>query len=158
MEALRLSRRDAIASLVGFPALSALAAALTACGKTESRGLPFGGSIVGPDAARGHLLRSADLLSRSAVRTERVGTAIVGAGVSGLSAAWRLAKAGDRDFRVYDLEDAAGGTAFAGANAVSAFPWGAHYVPVPVSPNRALEALLEEAGALVSRDASGAPE
>jgi NAD(P)-binding Rossmann-like domain len=158
VEALRLSRRDAIASLVGLPALSAFAAALTACGKAESRGLPFGGRIVGPDAARGHLLRSGDLLSRPAVRTERVGTAIVGAGISGLSAAWRLAKAGDRDFRVYDLEDAAGGTALAGANDVSAFPWGAHYVPVPASPNRALEAVLEEAGALVSRDADGAPE
>ncbi|MDL2719117.1 MAG: NAD(P)/FAD-dependent oxidoreductase, partial [Acidobacteriota bacterium] len=133
-------------------------AALSACGKEETRGLPFGGRIVGPDAARGHLLRSHDLLSRPAVRTERVGTAIVGAGVSGLSAAWRLAMAGDRDFRVYDLEDAAGGTALAGANDVSAFPWGAHYVPVPVSPNRALEAILEEAGALVSRDADGAPE
>jgi hypothetical protein len=157
VEALRLSRRDAIASLVGLPALSALAAAFTACGKTETRGLPFGGRIVGPDVARGHLLRSGDLLSRPAVRTERVGTAIVGAGVSGLSAAWRLAKAGDRDFRVYDLEDAAGGTALSGANDVSAFPWGAHYVPVPASPNRALEAVLEEAGALVSRDAEGAP-
>jgi hypothetical protein len=157
VEALRLSRRDAIASLVGLPALSALAAALTACGKSETRGLPFGGRIVGPDAARGHLLRSGDLLSRPAVRTERVGTAIVGAGISGLSAAWRLAKAGDRDFRVYDLEGAAGGTSLAGANDVSAFPWGAHYVPVPASPNRALEAVLEEAGALVSRDADGAP-
>ncbi len=153
-----MSRRDAIASLVGLPALSALAAAFTACGKTAGRGLPFGGRIVGPDAERGHLLRSGDLLSRPAVRTERVGTAIVGAGISGLSAAWRLAKTGDRDFRVYDLEDRAGGTALSGANDVSAFPWGAHYVPVPASPNRALEAVLEEAGALVSRDANGAPE
>ena len=153
-----MSRRDAIASLVGLPALSALAAAFTACGKTAGRGLPFGGRIVGPDAERGHLLRSGDLLSRPAVRTERVGTAIVGAGISGLSAAWRLAKTGDADFRVYDLEDRAGGTALSGANDVSAFPWGAHYVPVPASPNRALEAVLEEAGALVSRDANGAPE
>lgn len=158
MEALRLSRRDAIASLVGLPALSALAAALSACGKAQTRPLPFGGRIVGPDPARGHLLRSGDLLSRPAVRTERVGTAIVGAGVSGLSAAWRLAKAGDADFRVYDLEDLPGGTALAGANDVTAFPWGAHYVPVPASPNRALEAVLEEAGALVSRGADGAPE
>jgi phytoene dehydrogenase-like protein len=157
VEALRLSRRDAIASLVGLPALSAFAAALTACGRAQTRGLPFGGRIVGPDAARGHLLRAGNLLARPVVRTERVGTAIVGAGVSGLSAAWRLARAGDADFRVYDLEDRAGGTALSGANDVSAFPWGAHYVPVPASPNRALEAVLEEAGALVSRDADGAP-
>ena len=158
MEALRLSRRDAIASLVGLPALSALAAALTACGKKEIRGLPFDGRIVGPDAARGHLLRTGELLLRPAVRTERVGTAVVGAGVSGLSAAWRLARARDMDFRVYDVEDAAGGTALSGANDVSAFPWGAHYVPVPASPNRALEAVLEEAGALTGRDRDGAPE
>ncbi len=158
MEALRLSRRDAIASLVGLPAVSAFAAALAACGRAETRGVAYSGRIVGPDVARGHLLRSGELLARPAVRTERVGTAIVGAGVSGLSAAWRLAKAGDREFRVYDLENAAGGTALSGANDVSAFPWGAHYVPVPASPNRALEAVLEEAGALVSRDADGAPE
>ena len=158
MEALRLSRRDAIASLAGLPALSALAAALSACGKKDIRGLPFDGRIVGPDVARGHLLRTGDLLSRPAVRTERVGTAIVGAGISGLSAAWRFARALDMDFRVYDLEEAAGGTAISGANDVSAFPWGAHYVPVPASPNRALEAVLEEAGALIGRDASGAPE
>ena len=157
MEALRLSRRDAIASLGGLPALSAFVAALTACGKTRERGLPFGGRIVGPDVARGHLLRSGDLLSRPVVRTERVGTAIVGAGVSGLSAAWRLAKSGDIDFRVYDLENRAGGTALSGSNDVSAFPWGAHYVPIPASPNRALEAVLEEAGALVSRDEDGSP-
>jgi hypothetical protein len=155
VEALRLTRRDAIASLVGAPALAALASALAACGRKDVSALGFEGAIVGPDVATGHLLRGGDLLARPPVRTERVGTAIVGGGVSGLSAAWRLARAGDTDFRVYELEAAPGGTALSGGNAVSLFPWGAHYVPVPAFPNPALEAVLEEVGALVGRSADG---
>jgi hypothetical protein len=157
VEALRLSRRDAIASLVGAPALAALASALAGCRRPDVAALAFPGAIVGPDAALGHLLRGGDLLERPPARTERVGTAIVGGGVSGLSAAWRLARAGRSDFRVYELESQEGGTALSGANEVSRFPWGAHYVPVPAFPNPALEAVLEEVGALEGRDANGAP-
>jgi hypothetical protein len=157
VEALRLTRRDAIASLVGAPALAAFASALAACARKDVRALAFPGAIVGPDVSIGHLLRGGDLLARPPVRTERVGTAIVGGGVSGLSAAWRLARAGDGDFRVYELETSPGGTAISGSNAVSRFPWGAHYVPVPAFSNAALEAVLEEVGALASRDADGNP-
>jgi hypothetical protein len=158
VEALRLTRRDAIASLVGAPALAALASALAGCSRKDVRALEFPGGFAGPDARLGHLLRGGDLLARPAVRTERVGTAIVGGGVSGLSAAWRLARAGDADFRVYELEPQPGGTAVSGGSDVSLFPWGAHYVPVPAFRNPALEAVLEEVGALVGRDADGAPE
>ena len=158
MEAIRLTRRDAIVSLLGAPAAAALASALAACTRKDVRALEFPGAFVAPDVSLGHLLRGADLLGREPVRTERVGTAIVGGGVSGLSAAWRLARAGDGDFRVYELETSPGGTALSGENAVSRFPWGAHYVPVPAFRNPALEAVFEEIGALVSRDADGTPE
>ena len=50
-----------------------------------------------------------------------------------------------------------GGTARSGANAITAYPWGAHYVPVPTPGNRALVALLEEVGAVSGRDARGQP-
>jgi hypothetical protein len=158
VEALRLTRREAIASLVGAPAIASLASALAGCSREDVRALAFPGGFAVPDVSLGHLLRGGDLLARPVSRTERVGTAIVGGGVSGLSAAWRLARAGDRDFRVYELEASPGGTAAAGANAVSAFPWGAHYVPVPAFRNPALEAVLEEVGALVGRGADGEPE
>ena len=140
MEALRLTRRDAIASLVGVPALASLVSALAACTRKDVKALAFPGTIVGQDVAFGHLLRDAgaDLLARPADRTERIGTAIVGGGVSGLSAAWRLARAGDTDFRVYELEAEEGGTALSGGNDVSLYPWGAHYVPVPPPDNRPL--------------------
>ena len=84
--------------------------------------------------------------------------AILGAGISGLSAAWTFRRAGFTDFRIYELEDEPGGNARSGANAVSAYPWGAHYVPVPMYGNAALETLLEEVGAVAGRGADGAPE
>lgn len=155
---LRPSRREAIAALAGLPALSALLAALGACGERKARGLELPGEIVGGDAAHGHLLRTGELLVRPSSRPERVGTAILGAGVAGLSAAWRLARSGVTDFSIYELEGEIGGNARSGENAVSRYPWAAHYVPVPVGRNGALEALLEEAGALAGRGEDGAPE
>lgn len=153
---LRPSRREAIAALAGLPALSALASALSGCGRKE-KGPAFTGRIVGGDARNAHRLRSNDLLARLPVRTERVGTAILGAGISGLTVAWTLARAGETDFRVLELEPEPGGTARSGRNAVSAYPWAAHYVPVPVGENPPLEALLEELGAVEARDEAGRP-
>ncbi|MFI5180502.1 MAG: FAD-dependent oxidoreductase [Thermoanaerobaculia bacterium] len=157
MEEVRLTRRDAIVALMGTGAAAALASALASCGRRDDRALPFEGAFVGTDDGLGHRLRTNDLLARPAVRTERVGTAILGGGVSGLSAAWALARADDTDFRVYELESAPGGTAISGACDVSRYPWGAHYVPVPAYPNPAMEALLTEIGALTGRDEDGDP-
>ncbi|HQR67690.1 MAG TPA: NAD(P)-binding protein [Thermoanaerobaculia bacterium] len=157
MEEVRLTRRDAIVALMGTGAAAALAAALASCGRRSDRALPFEGGFAVPDEALGHRLRRGDLLARPAVRTERVGTAILGGGISGLAAAWALERAGDADFRVYELESAPGGTALSGASDVSRYPWGARYAPVPVDPSPAREAVLSEVGALVGRDANGDP-
>ncbi|MGE5344368.1 MAG: NAD(P)-binding protein [Acidithiobacillales bacterium] len=157
MEEVRLTRRDAIVALVGTGAAAALASALASCGRTDGRALHFEGALLVPNEALGHRLRTNELLARPAVRTEHVGTAIVGGGISGLSAAWTLARAGETDYRVYDLEAEPGGTAVSGAGDVSRFPWGAHYVPVPVYPNPAMEALLSEIGAITGRDGNGDP-
>lgn len=148
------SRREAIAALAGLPALSAL---LASCRDAPERP-PFGGSVVGADVLRGHKLRTGELLARPVARRESVGVAILGAGISGLSSAWTLARAGFTDFRIYELEDDPGGNARSGRNGVSAFPWGAHYVPVPLYRNPALEKLLAEVGALTGRNADGEPE
>lgn len=117
----------------------------------------FGGEIVGGSARTGHLLRTAGLLERPAARRERTSVAILGAGISGLSAAWRLKRQGVDDFRLYELEGVPGGNARSGGNAVTRYPWAAHYIPAPVGRNPALEALLEEAGALVQRGPDGRP-
>ena len=73
---------------------------------------------------------------------------IVGAGVAGLSAAWRLDKRGFRDFVVLELAQQAGGNARWGENEITAYPWGAHYVPVPDKSTVLVRELFEELGVL----------
>ena len=148
------SRREVIAALAGLPALAAF---LEACGPRGAKAPRYDGEIVGGSATLGHRLRGPELHLRPDARTERVGTAILGGGISGLSAAWTLARAGYSDFRLFEAEPEIGGNARSGRNDVSRYPWAAHYVPVPAGENRALEALLDEAGAIAGRGPDGRP-
>ncbi len=134
--------------------LGAAALAGAACRRAPARP-PLTGAIVGAGHARGHRLR--DGFRPTPQRVEKTAVAIVGGGIAGLASAWACERAGLRDFVVLELEDEAGGTARSGRNAVSAYPWGAHYVPVPAPDNRALVALLEEVGAVEAHDAAGRP-
>lgn len=74
--------------------------------------------------------------------------AIVGAGIGGLSAGWRLDALGVRDWALLELADAPGGNARSGANAVSAYPWGAHYLPLPSPEATHVRQLMRELGVL----------
>ncbi|HVE87705.1 MAG TPA: FAD-dependent oxidoreductase [Myxococcales bacterium] len=141
MAPLELSRRELFSTFLGAGA----AAALGAC-RGSAPGPTFSGEIVGANASFGHLLRDGGGRLEPGQPPARVGVAIVGGGVAGLSAAWCLARAGVEDFRIYELEEEAGGTARAGQNAVSRYPWGAHYLPVPLPHARAAIALLAEMG------------
>jgi glycine/D-amino acid oxidase-like deaminating enzyme len=73
---------------------------------------------------------------------------IVGGGIAGLSAAWRLHKRGFRDFVLLEMNDSAGGNSRSGENEVSAYPWAAHYVPVPGSKAVYVRELFEDLGVL----------
>jgi protoporphyrinogen oxidase len=77
--------------------------------------------------------------------------------VAGLSAAWRLIRSGFEDFILLELEPAPGGTSRSGASNVVPYPWGAHYLPAPMSHNHDLIALLDEMGVLQGEDESGQP-
>jgi phytoene dehydrogenase-like protein len=114
----------------------------------------IGGSIVGGNADRGHWLRGGAPLP-AVQSTERAGVVVCGGGVAGLSAAWALLRHGAEDVVLLELEDTLGGTAVAGANRVSAYPWGAHYLPVPTRSSRACCTLLEELGVITGFDAAG---
>jgi hypothetical protein len=118
-----VSRREFVAT-----AASLAAAALVGCApKTDRR---IEGGFADDGGARGHGLRDRARLPAPR-RTVRVPVVIVGGGIAGLSAAWRLAGRGFEDFVVLEMEDQAGGNARWGENEVSAYPWAAHYVPLP---------------------------
>jgi protoporphyrinogen oxidase len=71
---------------------------------------------------------------------------IVGGGVAGLSAARRFLKSGFEDFVLLELEKSTGGTAINGTSQLVPYPWGAHYLPVPLKDNVPLVSLLDEIG------------
>lgn len=136
-----VSRRTMIAgSVAGAAAIGAGAIALSG----EDAAIP--GTLGGADFRRGHRLRSGRFPMAGSVERTRI--AIVGGGVAGLSAAWALADAGITDFRLFELEDHTGGNARSGSNAVSAYPLGAHYLPLPNAETRGVIRLLEQLGIL----------
>lgn len=103
------------------------------------------GYVTGPNASLGHRLRDMDFPNPSSTMFTK--TLIVGGGVAGLSAARYLKKSTD-NFLLIELEESVGGNAMAGNNAITAFPWGAHYLPLPGSNDQELLAFLKEAGAI----------
>ncbi len=140
-------RREFLTSMLGVVAAS------SAC-RRPRRAVP--GEIRGARVSLGHELRKPGPLGEPA-RTLTTRVLIVGAGASGLGAAWRLAQLGERDVMLVDLEREVGGTARGGRDGVVPYPWGAHYVPVPRADNVALVRLLGEMGAIEGTDAHGDP-
>lgn len=142
------TRRDILAAFLGVPA------ALAGCSSRDAELFPDG-HIVGPAEEIGHRLR--DGFRPTPQRWLHTGIVIVGGGMAGLSAAWRLVRAGIRDFVLLELEGAPGGTSRSGTSAVSAYPWGAHYVPAPLQQNPLLVSLLDEMGVVEGRTEEGEP-
>ncbi|MDB4942120.1 MAG: hypothetical protein JWP97_1654 [Labilithrix sp.] len=143
-----LSRRDLLAAFLGVP----LAAA--ACRKP--RRLPDGELAFRPEEL-GHRVRDGARVVVPADQWERTGIVIVGAGVAGLAAARRLLANGHEDFVILELDSAPGGTARSGANATSAYPWGAHYITAPMKENTELLGLLRELDLVEGTSAAGEP-
>jgi phytoene dehydrogenase-like protein len=89
--------------------------------------------------------------------TLEVEAVVLGGGIAGLAAARQLQRQGVRDLLLLELENETGGNALSGRNAVSAYPWGAHYLPLPNDESTEVIALLEELGVIQGRAADGAP-
>lgn len=142
-----MNRRDFLLSL-------AAASCLPGC-QPHAAALPPG-AILGPAMERGHRLRGRDFPSPS--ETRKVDVAIVGGGVAGLSAGWNLDRADFGDFRLFELEDAVGGNSRSGKNAISAYPWGAHYLPLPGREARHVRELLADLGVIRGDPYAEAPD
>lgn len=150
-----MKRRQFIGSLgaLGASGLTTLGGlgglgSLSGCTGSE-RPLPPG-DLLGMDFQLGHRLRQQDFPAPvpGATSTRKTGVLIVGGGIAGLSAAWQLDKAGRDDYLLLELERDCGGNSRAGQNAISAYPWGAHYLPLPGSEAHEVRELLAELGAL----------
>lgn len=133
-----MNRRDFLLTL-------AASSCVSSCQPKANPPLPTG-ELLGPSMERGHRLRGRDFPAPS--ETRKTGVAIVGGGIAGLSAAWKLNKSGFGDFHLFELEDVVGGNSRSGKNAVSAYPWGAHYLPLPGVEARETRELLADLGVL----------
>jgi phytoene dehydrogenase-like protein len=114
------------------------------------------GTILGANAKIGHMLREGKKNAATEIIKKKI--VIVGGGISGLSAARHLAANGITDFILLDLEQEVGGNAKSGANEISAFPWGAHYVPIPNNNLKEYISFLSDCGVVKNIDENKIPE
>ncbi len=131
-----ISRRDFLIGSSGIMLLG--------CTPDTAR-LPTG-ALLGPDHTIGHKLR--DKQFPAATRELHTPVLIAGAGIAGLSCGWWLERNGVKDFKLLELETVAGGNSRSSTNSVSAFPWGAHYLPLPGPDAKYVRMLLAELGVL----------
>jgi glycine/D-amino acid oxidase-like deaminating enzyme len=107
------------------------------------------GGFVNDSFQLGHKLRDRGSFPASR-RVERYGVVIVGGGIAGLSAAWRLHKRGFKDFVLLEMNEQAGGNSRWGENEITPYPWAAHYVPVPGPKTTYVRELFEEFSVLIN--------
>lgn len=140
--------------LAGTAALLA-GAGLSGCGlDRRARLLRIPTRILRPGMAEGHALRDRPRLPEAQGEI-RVGTAILGGGVAGLSAAWRLARAGYRDVLLLDGPEPDGNAAACRFNTPDgplAAPRGAHYLPLPSRESSHVREMLDDLG-IIEADA-----
>lgn len=116
---------------------------------------PVTGKILGASAKAAHQLWKMGF--PAPVETIKRDTVIIGGGIAGLAAGYRLHKAGQRDFMLLELESEAGGNSQSGKNNVSPYPWGAHYVPLLTEDSRAVRKLFRELDIITAFDEQGVP-
>lgn len=134
--------------MLGAPIVAALG-----CGSSTP---PPAGQLLAPDFRSGHRLRDGGVETADAA-PHRNRVVVVGGGIAGLATAWRLQHGGVSDVVVLEMEQHVGGTAHSGRSDLIAYPWGAHYVPVPAKENVGLVALFDEMGILERIEADGTP-
>ncbi|NOS98212.1 MAG: FAD-dependent oxidoreductase [Methylotenera sp.] len=140
-----MNRREFLLSLAATPFLI--------CCSPEKKA--FSGQLLGANFKAGHQLRSGNLPKFS--QTKRTKVAIIGGGISGLSAGWYLQKNGMADYTIFELESEIGGNARSGQNQTSVYPWGAHYLPIPNADAHLLKQFLAECGAITENADSAKP-
>jgi hypothetical protein len=123
------------------------------CNLTTGRHLP--GRLSSAPASLGHKLLDGSIPAVSVRRTARV--VVAGGGIAGLAAARALRAQGVGDVLIIDALDEIGGNSSYGRNSVSAFPWGAHYVPLVRQDCLPVVDLFQDLKIIVDEDDRGRP-
>lgn len=137
-----------------FVKLAGVAMAFPSCSFLKEKN-SFPVTITGSAFKTGHLLRENKFPEPA--ETVGVTTLIVGGGISGLSAARWLKKNGLSDFKLLELDTEAGGNSKGGENAVSRYPFAAHYLPIPNEKFQELIDFLHEHAVITGFDQNGLP-
>lgn len=145
-------RRFFLKQLAAMIAIPGFAAALKSCVPAAPK-IPGGFASTG--MPRGHMLRSGNFPEPSEAINCKV--LIAGGGISGLSARRYLSQQGIDGVLMVEMEDQVGGNSIGGANKVSAFPWAAHYLPIPDPAGTELIRFLREAGIVTGMSSEGLP-
>lgn len=143
----KISRRDFFGITIG-------SILLAACRNTNTIS-SFPGELIASGAGLGHMLR--DNQFPEPVRSESSPIVIIGSGIAGLSAARWLSQNGHTHFILLELENETGGNAVAGKNELTAYPWAAHYLPLPNAECKNLLDFLRESAVLKGYDEKQQP-
>lgn len=135
-----MDRRSFIVSGAG----AALAAGASAAGFLRWQEVTP--QVAGPGRLAGHMLRDGAALPPPSDIIE-TDVAILGSGIAGLSAAWKLDRLGHRDFLLLDGPEAFGNAAGAQLGGL-ACPTGAHYLPIPGPEAAHVREMLADFGIL----------
>ncbi|SFE39323.1 NAD(P)-binding protein [Spirosoma endophyticum] len=151
-----ISRREFLVQASAGAAVLLTGAATLSCSSRSTSHIQ--GGMVGANHQAGHKLRNIPALYKLPI-SERLTTdvLIIGGGVSGLSARRWLNQKGIRDVLLLEMDAKTGGNAAYGKNAISAYPFGAHYLPIPDLRNKELVRFLEEVGAITGFDTKNLP-
>ena len=141
-----MKRRSFLTAAASLPLFAA-------CGDVRT---PPAISVLRPGMREGHALRDTAALPTPSGEL-RCAVAILGSGVAGLTAAWRLAREGQRDVVLVDGPEPDGNAA-AGALGGIACPRGAHYLPLPGREATHVRDMLADLGVLYGAPGAAAPE
>ncbi|WP_080056950.1 NAD(P)-binding protein [Spirosoma aerolatum] len=153
-----ISRRQFLVQAgAGTTTLLAGSSALLSC-KSPRSVSHIRGSINGANHQVGHKLRSIpDLVKLPIKENVSADVLILGGGVAGLSARRWLQKQGVKDVLLLEMASQTGGNAAYGQNDVSAYPLGAHYLPIPDIRNKDLLQFLQECDVISRYDSHKSP-
>ncbi|MGF7216979.1 hypothetical protein GGR92_003146 [Spirosoma lacussanchae] len=140
---------------LGLAGLLAGPWALESCRSTTAP-IPIKGQLRGANQAVGHLLRGGTAFP-APTHEQHLDVLIIGGGIAGLSARRWLHRQGLSNTLLVELDEQTGGNSSHGQNAVSAYPWGAHYLPVPDPRNTELIDFLREVGTITGLADQGQP-